>query len=176
MKLIRLLGVLFGIEVRNEAYWVSWDKCCLPKEQGRLRLWRTSDMNDAFLAKLSWGLLEGCDADWAQLITHKYFCSGSPMVSEQKQGESFICRALRCGIQLVRNNIRWDIYNGSRALFWLDVWVGNEALVHYALCPILDDVLHLCVHDFVNDDGSWKWHLFAQFLPHGVNLQIAAGI
>lgn len=48
---------------------VCWDIVCQPKEREGLSLRKMDDMNDAFLLKISQGVLSSCGDLWARRIT-----------------------------------------------------------------------------------------------------------
>jgi len=62
---------------------VAWDKICRPKKLGGLGLRKTSAINTAFVAKLSWKFLTQSNNYWVQQMRVKY-CSPNSFSSIRK--------------------------------------------------------------------------------------------
>lgn len=56
-------------------------------------------------------------------------------------------------------------WNGQRAKFWLDWWVGEGPLVDVATQQIPPASLNARVCDYIDEDGNWKWSYFVELIP-----------
>lgn len=65
----------------HRAHLVKWDTLLLPKTHGGLGLRDLPIMNKACLMKFTWGLKEGGNALWCQVLDRKYG-RGSLLVME----------------------------------------------------------------------------------------------
>ncbi|GAU24368.1 hypothetical protein TSUD_390770 [Trifolium subterraneum] len=66
-------GFLWGdSEQGRKAHLISWDVCCLPKIDGGLGLRKTHNMNEAFLMKILWNLINNPNNLWCRVLHSKY--------------------------------------------------------------------------------------------------------
>ncbi|MCH96047.1 ribonuclease H, partial [Trifolium medium] len=51
---------------------ISWEVCCLPKNDGGLGIWQAQHMNEAFLMKMLWNLIKNPNDLWCKVLYNKY--------------------------------------------------------------------------------------------------------
>ncbi|CAN1845994.1 Putative ribonuclease H protein At1g65750 [Linum perenne] len=61
-----------GSFVKSKVYLLSWDRICRPKEQSGLGLRKARQLNQVYLMKLGWSILNNPDKLWVQIITNIY--------------------------------------------------------------------------------------------------------
>ncbi|CAN1787165.1 Putative ribonuclease H protein At1g65750 [Linum perenne] len=57
---------------RSKVHLLAWDRICRPKDQGGLGLRKARELNQAYLMKLGWAILNNLDKLWVQVLTCKY--------------------------------------------------------------------------------------------------------
>ncbi|KAL0439753.1 UNVERIFIED_CONTAM: hypothetical protein Slati_2458300 [Sesamum latifolium] len=57
----------------RKVHWISWDKLCVPKDEGGLGLKRLGAFNLAMLAKQLWRIISNSNALLSQMLKQKYF-------------------------------------------------------------------------------------------------------
>ena len=86
-------------QIHREFFWknpttdtnlplVAWDKIYQPKKYGGLGLRKTSAVNTAFIAKLSWKFISHPDNFWVKQMRAKYGSSEDFFSYKQKQANS----------------------------------------------------------------------------------------
>lgn len=133
-------------------------------------------MNEAFLAKLGWRLLQEPTALWSQTLRHNY--GGDRMdcdLFQAKSGASHIWKGIvKCS--QVLNGMRWIIGNGCRACFWTDVWVGSRPLCDDLRRTLSANEVLLTVADYWLEGCGWKWGQIGNEIPMERLLQIASEV
>ena len=69
--------------------WVTWDKICIPQEQGGLRFRDSQGFNLALLAKQVWRLLIYPDSLLARVLKGRYYRHSNPMVVGKASNPSY---------------------------------------------------------------------------------------
>ncbi|GAU10752.1 hypothetical protein TSUD_425200, partial [Trifolium subterraneum] len=66
-------GFLWGdTDQVRKPHLVSWNVCCLPKKDGGLGIKSPHQMNEAFLMKMLWNLINRPDDLWCKVLYSKY--------------------------------------------------------------------------------------------------------
>ena len=108
---------------------VAWDKICWPKLLGGLSLRKTSAVNTAFVAKLSWKFLTQSKNYWVQQMRAKYCSPNNFFQYKKKQADSWAWKCMLRTRDFVKQGIRWKLGNGHTMSFWLDSWCHESPLV-----------------------------------------------
>ncbi|RYQ97551.1 uncharacterized protein LOC107610442 [Arachis ipaensis] len=91
-------------------------------------------MNNAFLAKICWELIDKPDDLWASLIWAKYDLDKNPYLTHWTANYSNLWKNLAPMWSFIRENIIHRIGNGLNTLFWRDVWLDmDQPLIELAL-------------------------------------------
>ncbi|KAK9291995.1 hypothetical protein L1049_019947 [Liquidambar formosana] len=83
-------------------------------------------------------------------------------------------RSILKGQDIIKDGHKWIVGNGKNIRFWLDVWVGEEALLNIATLPVPADAMNDTIWDYTEEEGSWVWSKFDQFLSQDILDQIRA--
>ncbi|QHO14151.1 Putative ribonuclease H protein [Arachis hypogaea] len=121
-----------GADLERKPYLLSWDKLCLPKNQGGLDFRPAKVTNNANLMKLAWKLVQNKEELWVKVIRSKYGYGEDPLPSFKKHQS--------------RNTVN----------FWSDNWIpGIHNLVDFAHSEVTEDMIdeqkmidHLCSDEF----------------------------
>ena len=62
---------------------LSWEEICTPKCEGGLGFRKARDLNNSFMMKLAWNLIDNKETLWVQVMRNKYGCPHE-VVSELK--------------------------------------------------------------------------------------------
>jgi hypothetical protein len=66
-------GFLWGdTDQKRKPHLISWDVCCLPKKDGGLGIKSPLRMNDAFLMKILWNMINKPEDLWCKVLYNKY--------------------------------------------------------------------------------------------------------
>ena len=63
------------------------------------------------------------DSLCAQVLKAKYFCSGSILQCEARDGISYTWRSILKGVHLLNEGIIWRIGNGESVDIWTNPWI-----------------------------------------------------
>lgn len=89
---------------------------------------------------------------------------GEPVSFKHKQRESHVWKGMVWGSDLLQDGLRWTITNGRSVRFWMDVWVGDEKLLHHCTRQIEEEELERRVQDYWHVDHGWRWELLSNFI------------
>jgi hypothetical protein len=100
---------------------VGWDVCCLPKNEGRLGINRPQHMNDVFLMKMLWNLINNPDDLWSRVLYSKYGRNNDLRITMNSQPyDSPLWKALSGIWENFRQNIVWQLGDEININFLLD--------------------------------------------------------
>jgi hypothetical protein len=117
--------------------WIKWLTVCLPRSKGGLGVRDMRMVNFSLLAKWRWRLIQPDQALWKEVLCCKY---GNQINYLLNPGEncwpSYASRwwldvvSLEgvVGVNWFNTEVVRKVGNGENTRFWLDHWVGNEAL------------------------------------------------
>ncbi|XP_031402735.1 uncharacterized protein LOC116212324 [Punica granatum] len=157
----------------KEASLGSWETLTRPVVEGGLGLRRLRQANDAFLAKLGWGLLTEKEAFWVRVLTQKYVGRvDEGLKLKISPQDSWLWKAIARAWNQVSEGATWAINRGDRARFWEDSWIPNcRPLLDLSRREVPADLRGRPVADFVDVSGSWNWNVFSDWLDHSSMLK-----
>lgn len=120
---------------------VAWEEVTKRKEDGGLGIRGMHEMNLAFLAKLGWRLMNNDSSLWAQLLCGKYMKGSmvfTNIVPKQKASNAWL--GIVAPKDVLLKGLRMRVRNGRKTYFWLDTWIGDQALIEVCLheLPLVD--------------------------------------
>ncbi|CAN1151988.1 Putative ribonuclease H protein At1g65750 [Linum perenne] len=151
----------------------SFLQVCSPKSSGGLGLRSARELNQAFLMKLVWGVINRPNELWVKVLRSKYLkTSTDGWVLARKRGFSAIWRGMLKVWQNVENGLHWSIRNGNTARFWTDKWLDSGVvLIDKALnLDSIDPSIH--VSDCCTPDGNWNLDFLVRYLQPSVIPQV----
>lgn len=160
---------------KRKCHLVSWEKVCKPKEAGGLGFRNMKTLNQAYILKLAWQLINERDKLWVQIMRAKYQCGSLhlPKVS-MKSNSSRLWNAISKNWKPIEDNIQWSVRSGQDTKFWLDRWLPDcHSLSHYMLDSIPETEKNFKVAYYADRNG-WRWnaiqHLVPEFLCEKIEL------
>ena len=114
-------------------------------------------MNEAFLMKLAWGLINRRETLWVKVMRAKYSCTNEtiPCVN-RKLHYSNAWKGITTVWSQVKNNLIWRVRDGRHVKFWEDHWIpGIHCLHDFASTNLLQVDGQASMREFVNDEGNW---------------------
>jgi len=116
-------------EVDRGFYWVRWDDVCLPKREG-LGIRPLRDMNKALKVKWLWRFAKEDKTLWKDLLKMTYDVDKLGWWSKKSSNPHGVgCwKSITSELDLFKSLVHFKVGNGSRVLFWHDVWCGEQPL------------------------------------------------
>jgi hypothetical protein len=153
---------------------VGWDVCCLPKNEGGLGIKKPHHMNDVFLMKMLWNLINNPDDLWCKVLYGKYGRNNDLRVTIKSQPyDSPLWKALTGIWDQFQQNLVWQLRDGSNINFWLDKWTqSGTSLISTTNQSFIDTTLS--VKEVVTHLGEWNYDFLITNLPYDVALQVLA--
>jgi hypothetical protein len=111
----------------RKAHMISWDTITKPKECGGLGLRKLQSMNEAYLMKMGWSLMNGEDTLWGSVLIGKYGRAGwsQGSITSSANG-SYIWKAIaKCWPTLELHRC-WSVGDGNKTNFLTDKWVDDQ--------------------------------------------------
>ncbi|RYR57449.1 hypothetical protein Ahy_A05g023183 [Arachis hypogaea] len=132
-------------------------------------------MNKAFLAKISWELIDKLDDLWASLIWAKYDLDKNPYLTHRTANCSSLWNNLAPMWPFIKENTIHRIGNGLNTLFWRDVWLDmDQPLIELALPTSDVGNTEAKVRELTNDHGDWNLDKVKHLLPNDCIFRIEA--
>lgn len=106
-------------------------------------------MNEAFLTKLGWRLIQEEDSIWAQVIESKY--SVNPIdcsTWRPKTNMSNVWKDILKVVPKLQQGMRKLVRNGVQTSFWKDTWLGSEPLHMQTIRPVPPTDINKSVADY----------------------------
>jgi len=112
------------------------------------------NMDEAFLMKMMWNLINNPDELWCIVLIRKYDRNNDLMVSCNSQPyDSPLWKALVGIWNDFQRHVFWKIRDGRNTNFWLDKWVPNRSeLLPSATQNFIDTTMF--VRDVLNAEGD----------------------
>lgn len=94
--------------------WIAWPKLTLSKNQGGLGIRDVEAFNDAFLAKLSWRLIEKPDGLLGRTLLSKYCPHGNLLSCKSPSAASHGWHRVLVGRDLLIKGLGWVVGDGAK--------------------------------------------------------------
>lgn len=151
---------------QRRCHLLSWETITKPKEGGGLGLRRLEEMNEAFIAKLGWRLIQKENCLWTQVLKAKYAISSEDCATwRAKPRMSNIWKGILRSVPILRKGMVTLVRNGKGTSFWLDKWMGEGPLIDRATSTIPPSEIYKTVDQYWNQDSTWNVTALQQFLP-----------
>ena len=92
---------------KNKMAWLSWDKMCLPKEEGGLDFRDLKAFNHALSAKQGWRLQTNTTSLVHKVFKERYFLDGDFLSAKLGSHPFFAWRSILAGQKIVQKMHRW---------------------------------------------------------------------
>ena len=156
--------------------WISWDKLCTPKSQGRMGFKQLKQFNLALLAKQRWRLQVGSDSIMFRVFKACYFPNCDFIHAKVGCNPSFAWRSIMAAQSIVCNGVRWQVGNGRSIQIWQDRWLPTPSTYKVISPPSLLGA-EAWVSELINPEMcSWNSELIRDvFLPHEAKVILGLG-
>ncbi|CAL9015940.1 unnamed protein product [Prunus brigantina] len=104
-------------------HWRSWSALCVPKSEGGLGFRDLNTFNLSLLGKQAWKLIHDPNTYWAKLIKARYFPNCEFMNVVAGHCPSWGCVSLLEGREVIKKNLRHQVFNGLNTKIWQDRWL-----------------------------------------------------
>lgn len=159
----------------RKCHLVNWQTVTLSKPGGGLGLRRLDLMNEAFLAKLRWRLLQNENGLWAQVLKTKYSITSTDCTTwRPKSSMSVVWKGILKSVPILVKGSAKLPKNGSNTTFWNDKWVGDGPLINKATTFVHLPDRYRSVRSYWCSRFGWKWDQLQHTLPQAVLDEIAA--
>lgn len=108
--------------------WLSWEKMCLPKEQGGLGFRDLKTLNNSLLAKQGRRLQNPSNSLVYQVFKAKYFPHSNFVDAAMVSHPSYAWRSILVAQGIVRKGLRWRVGNGESIHIWQDRWIPSPTI------------------------------------------------
>jgi len=138
-------GFVWGdTEQGRTAHLVGWDMCCQEKVHGGLGFKKLHIMNEAFLMKMIWNLIQKPDDLWCKVLLSKYGRNTNLNLSCNYQPyDSPLWKALAGLWNDFHRHVVKQIGDGRHTNFWLDKWVPNNGKLFSSASQNYIDTTHM---------------------------------
>ena len=147
--------------------WLSWEKICLPKEQGGMGFRDLKTFNLALLAKQGWRLQNHSNSLFYRVFKAKYFPHSNFVDAVTRSHPSYVWQSILAAQGIVRKGLRWRVGNGERIHIWQDSWLPSPTTYKVSFLVNLlpsDAKVSLLINV---ERGEWEAGLVQQiFLAH----------
>ncbi|CAN1768790.1 Putative ribonuclease H protein At1g65750 [Linum perenne] len=151
---------------------VNWETVCKPKSLGGLGLRSARELNQAFLMKVVWGIINKPHELWVQTLMTKYLIRNEMgFTLKRKAGFSALWRGVLKVWNHTLQGIQWSIKDGQKTHFWSDRWLDSGILLRDFALNAQGVDLSLSVSDFTLPDGNWNLDALSGCLPNEVVVQ-----
>ncbi|XP_048613305.1 uncharacterized protein LOC125587171 [Brassica napus] len=154
-----------GPDGNKKMAWVSWDKMKQPKSLGGLGVRDFECFNDAFLAKLSWRLINNPSCLLSRVLFGKYCHEESFLTVQQASSVSHGWHGILVGRNLALKHAGWVIGDGASVGVWDDAWLSLTQQER-PMGPANEDSLSLTVSDlFLPNTREWDSEAIQRWIP-----------
>ncbi|CAN1336983.1 Putative ribonuclease H protein At1g65750 [Linum perenne] len=143
------------------------------KYQGGLGLRKARELNQAYLMKLGWAILNNPGKIWVRVVTSKYLKeTDAGLQLRRKTGGSTLWRGIRAVWHDLRGACQQNVRNGKDTLFWSSHWSDSDIiLANHAIVDLSDEDMQLSVAEARGADSNWNWEFLRRSLqPHIIGL------
>ena len=116
--------------MERKAHLIKWKVVCSPKEEGGLGIRKIDVLNKALLGKWVWRYAYEKENLWKRVIGVKYGQEGCGWRTKDGCGPYGVglWKEIMKEADWCWESIVFKVGKGTRILFWMDKWCGNEAL------------------------------------------------
>lgn len=107
--------------------WIAWNKLIRPKEQGGLDFRDIQSFNEAYLAKLTWRIINNPDSLLSRILLGKYCPNEAILSVSAKSDISHGWRGVLIGRDIVMSNASWEVGNGDSINIWEKPWLSCDS-------------------------------------------------
>ncbi|XP_010507264.1 PREDICTED: uncharacterized protein LOC104783860 [Camelina sativa] len=122
-------------EGQRKIAWVAWKKLCTAKSEGDLGFKDLNDLNQAFLAKHSWHMLNNSESLVVRFYKSRYFQKKSILDCGVGSRPSYAWRSILHGL---KKGLHKVIGDGRKTLVWQEKWLQEKHPVLHTVLTFFD--------------------------------------
>ena len=122
---------------KNKMAWMSWDKMCIPKDEGGLGFRDVKTFNLALLAKQGWRLQTCMNSLVHRVLKSHYFPNGGFLSAQLGNNPSHTWRSIMSTQSMVQHDIHWQVGNGQSINVCNDKWLKQPSIFWLTFRPIM---------------------------------------
>ncbi|CAN1825150.1 Putative ribonuclease H protein At1g65750 [Linum perenne] len=151
---------------KKKTHLIYLDVVCRSKSQGGLGLKKARELNEAYMMKLGWLILQAPEKLWVQVVTSKYLKKTDQGIClRRKAGDSTLWRGIRKAWPAMAAACQHSIRDGKSTLFWKHQWLDSGIkMADWATLPLDDAELERTVAEATTDQGYWDWDFLEERL------------
>lgn len=134
-------------------HWSTFNKLCLPKDQGGLGFKEFNKLNLALLSKQVSRLIQEPTSYWGMMIKAIYYPNSDIWHAGSPTGASWVWKSPLKGCNFLKENGRWSMGDGSKISITEDLWLasGSRAILR------TDNTANLLryVSELLNTNHQW---------------------
>lgn len=113
-------------DIKRKIHWLSWEKLCLPKEDGGMGFKELASFNQALLAKQAWRLIQFEDCLMAKVLKGKYFEEGDFLHVQESKKISYAWKSILYGRELLVQGLSRSVGDGRSIYVSSEPWLEEE--------------------------------------------------
>ena len=150
---------------KRKMAWIAWEKMTLSKCNGGLGIRDVQTFNDAYLAKISWRLLENPDCLLGRILLSKYCPDGDLLKCSQPISASHGWHSILVGRDLLIKNLGWVVGDGASISIWNEPWLSLDSPCR-PMGPATRETANLTVKELIQEEtGEWNRGMIQRVLP-----------
>ncbi|KAJ4799462.1 RNA-directed DNA polymerase (reverse transcriptase)-related family protein [Rhynchospora pubera] len=132
----KLLAKFLWGKTNQDRYmtFISWHKVCKPVEDGGLGIKNLEKFGEVLFLKVVWSVMADENKLWVQLCKSKYCPTVGFWRAQNASGASKLWQQILKMREVFRNQVRWQLGNGSKVLAlsqpWFDDWSVQWEATH----------------------------------------------
>ncbi|KAL4396188.1 hypothetical protein AHAS_Ahas01G0066900 [Arachis hypogaea] len=133
-------------------------------------------MNQAFMIKAGWGLIEKKGALWVRVLRSKYG-GGNDIIPrvERKRSNSDLWKGICSSWDSIQSNCIWRVGDGSQIHFWNHNWVSGVGLLSEMTSQVSVNLNYNdMLMDFLDVSRQWDVGKLQEVLPEHIIKKIVA--
>lgn len=135
--------------------WIAWSKLTQTKKRGGLGFREFQNFNDAFLAKLSWRIINDPNSLLGRTLLGKYCPNGDLLLCQKSNSSSHGWKSVLIGRDLLSKNVGWLVRDGNSIEIWNEPWL-NLKYQEGLMGPVPDGDQHVRVSQLLTPEStSW---------------------
>ena len=149
----------------RKPHLINWEVCCLPKGDGSLGIRNQRKINEAFLMKMLWNMINKPDDLWCKVLYSKYGRNNDLRAAITSQSYDPPLWKTLVGIwEQFKGHTVWQVRDGQEINFWLDNWMPDgRSLMSLSTQQTIDTTLTL--KDTLTEAGKWDINFLTTNLP-----------
>lgn len=115
-----------GDEDKGKIHWKRWETLTTSKEEGGLNFRNLQAVNEAFLAKQVWKIIQEPILLVSQVLKQHYVLNQDFFLTQLKGRDSWLWKSWLGAKDVVEKGMRWSVGDGKQIHIWTDKWLSDS--------------------------------------------------